>query len=66
MSVNIQIVVSGHLDVNQSSKYLSGGGLTMRVSRQEAAESRKRIVKAAACEFREKGIVASWRRGWPT
>lgn len=31
----------------------------MRKSREEAAESRKRIVKAAACEFREKGIVAT-------
>ena len=31
----------------------------MRVSRQEAAKSRKRIVNAAACEFREKGIVAT-------
>jgi TetR/AcrR family transcriptional repressor of nem operon len=31
----------------------------MRRSREEAAESRKRIVKAAACEFREKGIVAT-------
>src|SRR3954447_7319599 len=31
----------------------------MRKSREEAAETRKRIVKAAACEFREKGIVAT-------
>ena len=31
----------------------------MRKSREEAAETRKRIVKAAAREFREKGIVAS-------
>jgi TetR/AcrR family transcriptional repressor of nem operon len=31
----------------------------MRKSREEAAESRKRIVEAAACEFREKGIVAT-------
>jgi TetR/AcrR family transcriptional repressor of nem operon len=29
----------------------------MRKSREEAAETRKRIVKAAACEFRAKGIV---------
>ena len=31
----------------------------MRKSREEAAETRKRIVKAAASEFREKGIVAT-------
>jgi len=28
-------------------------------SREEAAQTRKRIVKAAACEFREKGVVAT-------
>src|SRR3954462_14468956 len=31
----------------------------MRKSREEAAETRKRIVRAAASEFREKGIVAT-------
>jgi TetR/AcrR family transcriptional regulator, transcriptional repressor for nem operon len=31
----------------------------MRKSREEAAETRQRIVRAAAREFREKGIVAS-------
>jgi len=31
----------------------------MRMSRDEAAKSRQRIVKAAACEFRENGIVAT-------
>jgi TetR/AcrR family transcriptional regulator, transcriptional repressor for nem operon len=31
----------------------------MRKSREEAAETRKRIVRAAACKFREKGIVAT-------
>ena len=31
----------------------------MRKSREEAAETRKRIVRAAAREFREKGIVAT-------
>ena len=31
----------------------------MRRSREEAAETRKRIVEAAACEFRENGIVAT-------
>lgn len=31
----------------------------MRKSREEAAERRKRIEKAAACEFRAKGIVAA-------
>jgi TetR/AcrR family transcriptional regulator, transcriptional repressor for nem operon len=34
-------------------------GPAVRKSRGEAAESRKRIVKAAACEFREKGVVAT-------
>ncbi len=31
----------------------------MRKSRQEAAETRKRIVEAASCEFRKSGIVAT-------
>lgn len=31
----------------------------MRKSREEAAQTRKRIVEAASCEFREKGIVAT-------
>jgi TetR/AcrR family transcriptional repressor of nem operon len=31
----------------------------MRKSREEAAETRKRIVRAAACKFREKGIGAT-------
>src|SRR6516162_9155580 len=31
----------------------------MRKSREEAAETRKRIVRAAARKFREKGIVAA-------
>src|SRR5260370_41816690 len=31
----------------------------MRKSREEAAETRKRIVRAAAHQFREKGIVAT-------
>ena len=31
----------------------------MRKSREEAAETRKRIVTAAACEFRKNGIVAT-------
>lgn len=31
----------------------------MRKSREEAAETRKRIVSAAAAEFRERGIVAT-------
>jgi TetR/AcrR family transcriptional regulator, transcriptional repressor for nem operon len=59
MSVNIQMVASGSLDVNDHPQCFSGGGLTMRMSREEAAKSRKRVVKAAACEFREKGIVAT-------
>src|SRR6516162_11140877 len=31
----------------------------MRKSREETVETRKRIVRAAACKFREKGIVAT-------
>ena len=31
----------------------------MRKSREEAAQTRKRIVEAAACEFRKNGIVAT-------
>jgi TetR/AcrR family transcriptional regulator, transcriptional repressor for nem operon len=35
------------------------GTWEMRKSREEAAETRKRIIQAAAREFREKGIVAT-------
>ena len=35
----------------------------MRKSREEAAETRKRIVRAAACKFREKGIGATGLTG---
>jgi TetR/AcrR family transcriptional regulator, transcriptional repressor for nem operon len=45
MSSEIQVAFAG------------GGG--MRKSREEAAETRKRIVRAAAREFRERGIVAT-------
>ena len=31
----------------------------MRKSREEAAQTRKRIVEAASCEFRKNGIVAT-------
>ena len=38
----------------------------MRKSREQAAETRKRIVRAAACAFREKGIVATGLlMAWP-
>src|SRR6516162_173037 len=45
--------------VIQKDSENSGGGQAMRKSREEAAETRKRIVKAAACEFRAKGVVAT-------
>src|SRR6478735_6904415 len=32
---------------------------TIRKSREQAAEKRKRIVRGGACEFREKAIVAT-------
>src|SRR5262249_17887324 len=35
------------------------GGTSMRKSRKEAAQTRKRIVEAAAREFRKNGIVAT-------
>ena len=37
----------------------SRGGLSMRKSREEAAQTRRRIVEAAAGEFRKNGIVAT-------
>jgi TetR/AcrR family transcriptional repressor of nem operon len=45
------------LDVKRNLKYLEKP--FMRRSRAEAAESRARIVKAAASKFREQGIVAT-------
>src|SRR6266478_4891940 len=38
---------------------LSRGGTSMRKSREEAAQTRRRIVTAAAAEFRKNGIVAT-------
>src|SRR5258705_12414438 len=35
------------------------GGTSMRKSREEAAQTRRRIVEAASCEFRKNGIVAT-------
>ena len=46
------------LDVNYKPK-LTREGFAMRKSREEAAQTRKRIVTAAAGEFRKNGIVAS-------
>src|SRR5215831_12530165 len=37
----------------------SRGGSSMRRSREEAAQTRRRIVEAAACEFRKSGVVAT-------
>src|SRR6516165_4858427 len=37
----------------------SRGGTSMRKSREEAAQTRRRIVDAAACEFRKCGIIAT-------
>src|SRR5215469_12168115 len=37
----------------------SRGGISMRKSREEAAQTRRRIVEAAACEFRKNWIVAT-------
>src|SRR3954447_10880168 len=37
----------------------SRGGTPMRKSREEAAQTRRRIVEAASCEFRKNGIVAT-------
>src|SRR5215470_483291 len=37
----------------------SRGGISVRKSREEAAQTRRRIVEAAACEFRKNGIVAT-------
>src|ERR1700720_2116980 len=45
------------LDVNLNPKFHRGGAV--RKSREEAAQTRKRIVTAAAREFRKNGIVAT-------
>jgi TetR/AcrR family transcriptional repressor of nem operon len=46
------------LDVKRNHKF-SAGGAILRKSKQEAAETRKRIVTAASKEFRKNGIVAT-------
>jgi TetR/AcrR family transcriptional regulator, transcriptional repressor for nem operon len=38
---------------------MSRGGVVVRKSREEAAQTRKRIIEAASCEFRKNGIVAT-------
>src|SRR5882757_4614893 len=43
------------MDIQNESR----GGTSMRKSREEAAQTRKRIVEAASCEFRKNGIVAT-------
>jgi TetR/AcrR family transcriptional regulator, transcriptional repressor for nem operon len=58
MVVSIQMLSGGVLDVNRYPKY-SGRGVSVRKSREEAAQTRKRIVTAAAGEFRKNGIVAT-------
>src|SRR5262245_60342608 len=47
-----------NLDVNRYPKE-SCGGTSMRKSREEAAQTRRRIIEAAAREFRKNGIVAT-------
>ncbi len=47
-----------YLDVNRNPKFVREG-IGMRKSREEAAQTRKRIVTAAAAEFRKNGIVAT-------
>src|SRR3954468_7509905 len=50
-------MVGGYdLDVNQNPRIPE---VSMRKSKAEAAETRKRIVAAAAAEFRKNGIVAT-------
>jgi TetR/AcrR family transcriptional repressor of nem operon len=58
MSLDIQIVGRYNLDVNNNPNTIREG-FAMRKSREEAAQTRKRIVKAAAGEFRKNGIVAT-------
>ncbi len=56
--VDIRMVWAAILDVNRYLKLSRRGG-GVRKSREEAAQTRKRIVTAAAGEFRKYGIVAS-------
>ncbi|HJZ58895.1 MAG TPA: TetR family transcriptional regulator [Gemmataceae bacterium] len=58
MLIDIQIVGAYNLDVNRNPKNSLPEDVREK-SRQEAAETRKRIVRAAACKFREKGIDAT-------
>ena len=59
MSVDIQTSRCGDLDVKRNPIGLCRRTWEMRKSREEAAETRKSIVRAAAREFRERGIVAT-------
>src|SRR5271167_1062842 len=59
MPLDIQILARGNLDVNSNPNDFCRRTWEMRKSREEAAETRKRIVRAAAREFRENGIVAT-------
>jgi TetR/AcrR family transcriptional regulator, transcriptional repressor for nem operon len=47
------------LDVNRNPRIPAPESIAMRKSREEAAETRRRIVTAAAGEFREHGIVTT-------
>src|SRR3954447_10001044 len=40
-------------------KHESRGATPMRKSREEVAQTRRRIVEAASCEFRKNGVVAT-------
>jgi TetR/AcrR family transcriptional regulator, transcriptional repressor for nem operon len=64
MMIDIQIDVRYHLSVNAGFDHervspLEGTKSAMRKSKQEAAETRERIVEAAAAEFRRNGITAT-------
>ena len=56
MSLDIYIDVSYHLKSQARVCDLKGRKPEMRKSKQEAAETRRRIVKAAAAKFRQNGI----------
>src|SRR5262249_10187034 len=57
--VDIQKVGGQNLDVNGHPKKNPEGRTSMRKSREEAAQTRRRIVEAASCEFPTNGSVAT-------
>ncbi len=58
MSFDIQRIGIYNLDVKCNPR-IAGEAIAMRKSREEAAQTRKRIVTTAASEFRKNGIVAT-------